>query len=86
MRLFSWLHKPMAARPHTGHTPARKPAACCRPQLEVLEGRCLPSTLAVTSPKDHGPGTLTVSGSVFSSNTSYNIYGLYTDGGENSFN
>ena len=34
----------------------RRPAF--RPRLEALEGRCVPGTLTVTSPKDHGPGTL----------------------------
>jgi hypothetical protein len=43
MQLFSWLHKWMTGRPYTRPTPARKPTPRFRPQLEVLEGRDLPS-------------------------------------------
>jgi hypothetical protein len=57
MSLFSWLHKRMASRPQMPRS-ARKATARFRPQLEVLAGRCLPSTLAVTSTADSGPGSL----------------------------
>jgi predicted outer membrane repeat protein len=36
----------------------RKPSTRFRPQLEALEGRCLPSTLTVTSTADSGPASL----------------------------
>src|SRR5579859_1684230 len=58
MQLFSWLHKWMSGRPYTRPTPARKRTPRFRPQLEALEDRWMPSTLTVTSPKDHGRGTL----------------------------
>jgi hypothetical protein len=38
-------------------TRTRSPARY-RPRIEVLEGRCLPSTLTVTSSADSGPGSL----------------------------
>jgi predicted outer membrane repeat protein len=37
--------------------PTRKPVTF-RPQLDALEGRCVPSTLMVTSIADSGPGSL----------------------------
>jgi hypothetical protein len=43
MQLFSWLHKRLTARTQTHATAARKLTARCRPQLETLEGRDLPS-------------------------------------------
>jgi hypothetical protein len=60
MFFSSWLRartRPGASEVRRTPKPARRQAAFC-PRLEVLEGRCLPSTLTVTSPKDHGPGTL----------------------------
>ena len=57
MQLFSWLHKWMTGRPQTRRTPARKPTPRFRPQLEVLEDRCVPSTLKVTN-VGNGPGSL----------------------------
>jgi hypothetical protein len=60
MSFFSWLgigsYSAAIKRP-SRQWPARKPAAF-RPRLETLEGRDVPSTLLVTSPKDHGAGTL----------------------------
>jgi hypothetical protein len=53
MWFSSWLQ---------GRTSIRSPRRCSQhrfsPQLEVLEGRCLPSTLTVTSIADSGPGSL----------------------------
>jgi hypothetical protein len=43
MHLLSWLHKRMTVRPQTRCTAAPKPTPRCRPQLELLEGRDLPS-------------------------------------------
>jgi hypothetical protein len=43
MQLLSWLRKRMTGRPQTRRTSARRPDPCCRPQLELLEGRDLPS-------------------------------------------
>jgi hypothetical protein len=53
MQLLSWLSARMTARTTKRRTPARY-----RPRIEVLEGRCLPSTLTVTSTADSGPGSL----------------------------
>jgi predicted outer membrane repeat protein len=58
MQLFSWLHKRLTDRAHTGHTLARKLTPRFRPELEVLEGRVVPSTLKVTNSFDNGPGSL----------------------------
>jgi hypothetical protein len=72
MPLFSWLQKRPTGRPQSRRTPGRKPTLRFRPRLELLEGRCLPSTLTVTStafsggiahsakPKVQPPSTLTV--------------------------
>ena len=38
--------------------PVRRRATACRLQVEVLEGRCLPSTYTVTNLLDSGPGSL----------------------------
>jgi hypothetical protein len=48
----------MTGRPQTRRTPAGTPAPRFRPRLEVLEGRCLPSTLTVTTAADGGTGSL----------------------------
>ena len=58
MRLFSWLHHRMTGRAYTRRIVARKPTPRFRPQLEALDGRCLPSTLTVTNNLDSGPGSL----------------------------
>jgi hypothetical protein len=58
MFFSSWLRKRTSIRsPRSGaqYQPA-KPRY--RPRLEVLEGRCLPSTLSVTTYADSGPGSL----------------------------
>ena len=52
MWLTSWLRNRNRSR-----DAVRKPASI-RPQLEVLEGRDVPSTLSVTSNLGFGPGTL----------------------------
>jgi hypothetical protein len=44
---------PRSRRTSTSRRPAR-----FRPCIEVLEGRCLPSTLTVTTTADSGPGSL----------------------------
>jgi predicted outer membrane repeat protein len=58
MQLFTWLIKRMSGRTHTRSRPVRKPTPRFRPQLEVLEGRDVPSTLTVTNIQDSGPGSL----------------------------
>ena len=58
MQLFSWLYERMTRRPRTRRTLARKPAPRCRPHLETLEGRDVPSTLTVTTNLDSGAGSL----------------------------
>src|SRR5207244_1690279 len=58
MQLFTGLHKWMTGRAHTRCGPARKPTPRFRPQLEVLEGRDVPSTLTVMNNLDSGPGSL----------------------------
>jgi hypothetical protein len=60
MFFSSWPRKrtpPGASEVRRTPKPARRQATF-RPRLEALEDRWLPSTLTVTSPKDHGPGTL----------------------------
>src|SRR5262249_60961658 len=52
MSLFSWLLERMTGRPQCGRTPAPRTARRFRPQLEVLEGRDVPSTLTVTNNLD----------------------------------
>jgi hypothetical protein len=56
MLLFSWLRSRTLARPL--HAQRRPSASRFRPQLEVLEGRDVPSTLTVTNNLDFGGGTL----------------------------
>jgi hypothetical protein len=58
MHLFSWLHKRMTRRLPMRSTQARKPAPRCRPKLETLEHRDVPSTLTVTNNSDSGAGSL----------------------------
>ncbi len=58
MLLFSWLHAPVTHRTRRKCTAARTPARRFHPQLEALEGRCVPSTLKVTNTFDSGPGSL----------------------------
>src|SRR5579859_5127971 len=53
MSFSSWLRK-LNARPRT----SRRASSTFRPQLEVLEGRALPSTLIVTTYADSGAGSL----------------------------
>jgi hypothetical protein len=53
MFFSSWLRKPNA-KPRS----SRRANATFRPQIEVLEGRDLPSTLTVTNVNDGGPGSL----------------------------
>ena len=43
MQLFTWLLERMTGRSRTRRTPARKPTLGFRPQLEMLEGRIVPS-------------------------------------------
>jgi hypothetical protein len=50
----SWLRTLFARRPR----PARKGPARCRPQVEALEGRVVPSTLTVMNTNDSGTGSL----------------------------
>ena len=54
MQLFTWLHRRVTGRNQTKCTPARR----FRPQLEILEGREVPSTLTVTTIADGVPGSL----------------------------
>jgi hypothetical protein len=42
MRFFSWLR----TRARAGGMAGRPPAAPCRPRLEVLEDRCMPSCVS----------------------------------------
>jgi hypothetical protein len=58
MSFFSWLRNRTSTRPARGRTQHRPAAARFRPRLEVLEDRCAPSTLTVTSAADSGAGTL----------------------------
>jgi hypothetical protein len=53
MFFSSWMRKPNA-KPRT----SRRATASFRPQLEVLEGRDVPSTLTVTNNLDTGKGSL----------------------------
>ena len=55
MWLTSWLRDRIAP-PHPRSRHCRQ--IRFRPCIEVLEGRCLPSTLTVTSTADSGPGSL----------------------------
>ena len=53
----SWLPNRIAKRP-AERRPSNRPRTQCRPRLEVLEGRDVPSTLTVTNTLDYGPGSL----------------------------
>src|SRR5262249_55444478 len=50
-----WQRQPRRSRPRSG-TPTR--ASFCRPRLEALEGRWLPSAFLVTTADDAGAGSL----------------------------
>src|SRR5262249_47991592 len=56
MSLLSWLRNPTSIRSPRGRAQHRLAASRFPPRLEVLEGRCLPST--VTTLNDAGPGSL----------------------------
>ena len=56
MSFFSWLRNSLENRARRARP--RAPVPRCRPRLEALEGRCVPSTLKVTSLLDSGPGSL----------------------------
>lgn len=58
MLSFSWLRNRTSIRSPRGRAQRRPAAPGFRPQLEVLEGRDVPSTLTVTSAADSGPGSL----------------------------
>jgi predicted outer membrane repeat protein len=58
MPLFTWLQQRRTGRPQTQRSAARKPTARYRPQLEALEDRWMPSTLAVLNNLDSGAGSL----------------------------
>jgi Chlamydia polymorphic membrane protein (Chlamydia_PMP) repeat len=64
MAFFSWLTSAFGNRGLAIGNGLRKPNAGSqkpprfRPQLEVLEDRCLPSTMTVTNTTDSGPGSL----------------------------
>jgi predicted outer membrane repeat protein len=54
--LRSWKRSAPAPRRRTQASPGQR--ARCRPRLEALEDRSLPSTLTVTNTQDHGRGSL----------------------------
>src|SRR5947209_6075234 len=60
MNLFSRLFQRTINRPQTRRTLACLPAnrATCRPRLEALESRWVPSTLTVLNNLDSGTGSL----------------------------
>jgi hypothetical protein len=60
MSFFSWLRNRASIRSPRGRPQHQPTALRFRPQLEVLEGRALPSanTLTVTNLYDSGPGSL----------------------------
>jgi hypothetical protein len=58
MGFSSWLgNRQRSASSGRSHASSRKPSSC-RPRLEALEDRWLPSTLTVTNTADSGPGSL----------------------------
>jgi hypothetical protein len=56
MSFFSWLHRWTST--HAARAPRPSASARCRPQLEALDDRCLPSTLTVTNNLGFGAGSL----------------------------
>jgi hypothetical protein len=58
MAFLSWLRNLTSIRSARYRAPHRSAPSRFRPQLEVLEGRDVPSTLTVTSSADSGPGSL----------------------------
>jgi hypothetical protein len=58
MSLFTWLRNPTSIRSGRGRRPHLPAAPRFQPRLETLEGRRLPSTLAVLNTADNGPGSL----------------------------
>jgi hypothetical protein len=58
VQLLSWLRKQTTGRPQTRRTPAGRPAPRCRPRLEALEGRALPSFGAPVAYALNGPQAL----------------------------
>jgi hypothetical protein len=60
MSLICWLQNRTVSRSPRGRSQPRPTTARFRPQLEALEGRCVPSTLKVTNNYDNGtyPGAL----------------------------
>src|SRR5436309_17430 len=54
MRLLSWLRQRMVADDRTGRNRKHRPMPRIRPRLEILEDRCLPSTLTVLNNTDTG--------------------------------
>jgi hypothetical protein len=55
---FAWFRTRLSTRPPQVRSPQRPARRSFRPQLEVLEGRDVPSTLTVTNNLDSAPGSL----------------------------
>jgi hypothetical protein len=64
MQLFSWLHKRMTGRLQTRCTAVGKPTPRCRPQVEMLERRDLPSFSAPVAYALWQPATTLVAADV----------------------
>jgi hypothetical protein len=58
MSLTRWLRHLVSAQSHRRTHANACPPAGCRPRLEALEDRTLPSTLTVLNTADSGPGSL----------------------------
>src|SRR5262249_48962838 len=58
MQLLSWLRLRACGLIRTRPSRNDRPMARCRPRLEALERRDVPSTLTVTSTADNGLGSL----------------------------